>query len=78
MILLVFFSGSVSYLVTKNFFMILLVFFPKNVSYLVTKNFLVNIEILVNSSRFVSSINFENRLITGGKLPETNHWKEAD
>ena len=37
-----------------------------------------HIKISVKSSGFVSSINFENRLITGEKLPEINHRKESD
>ena len=37
-----------------------------------------HIKISVKSSRFISSINFENRLITGGKLPQINHRKESD
>ena len=36
------------------------------------------IKISVKFSRFVSSISFENRFITGGKLPEKNHRKESD
>ena len=32
---------------------------------------------IIKSSRFVSSINFENRPITGDKSPETNHQREA-
>ena len=36
-----------------------------------------HIEIPVKSSRSVSSINFENRLITGGKLSQINHRKAS-